>query len=119
MIYTRAEVVRICNTSNSALYRAIDKLGITGVGGGPQKRYSDEDLRRLQQLFNSRNKNGVPIKYYRVVVLMTDLNTVCGSDAGFTAAWVVKRSGLRYKSALKVRDDYQDFGYLAKIKRNG
>lgn len=118
MIYTRAEVVRICNTSNSALYRAIDKLGITGVGGGPQKRYSEEDLQRLQQLFGSRNKNGTPIKYYRVIVLMTELDTVCGPDAGLTAAWVVKRSGLRHQAALKVRNEYQDLGYLAKVKCN-
>lgn len=118
MTYTRAEVVRICDTSNSALYRAIDKLGITGVDKGPHKRYSEEDLQRLQQLFGSRNKNGVPIRYYRVVVLMTDLNTVCDAGAGLMAAWVVKRSGLRHQAALKVRNDYQDLGYLAKVKCN-
>lgn len=118
MIYTRAEVVRICNTSNSALYRAIDKLRITGVGGGPQKRYSEEDLQRLQKLFGSRNKNGVPIKYYRVVVLMTELNTVCRPDAGLTAAWVVKRSGVSHNKAIRIRNEYQDLGYLAKVKCN-
>lgn len=118
MIYTRAEVIRLCNTSSSALYRAIDKLGITGIGAGPQKRYSEEDLAKLQQLFSSRNKNGTPIKHYRVVVLMTDLSTICGEGAGLTAAWVVKRSGVSHNKARKIRNDYQDMGYLAKVKCN-
>ena len=119
MEYSRLELISLCNTSDSALYRAIDKLGLKGIGSGPQKRYSEEDLAKLQQLFGSRNKNGVPIAYYRVVVLMTDLSTVCNEDAELTAAWVVKRSGLRRERALKICHDYQDFGYLAKIKRNG
>lgn len=109
MIYTQAEAVRYCGVSKSAFYRACTKAGIE-----PNRVYTQEMVDAILNVVNSRQNR---VASYRVIVLMTDLSTVADEGA-LSSAWVVKRSGVSKAKATKICNDYQDMGYLARVRQN-
>lgn len=108
MIYTQAEAVRYCGISKSAFYRACTKAGVL-----PNRVYTQEMVDAILNVVTSRQNNAS----YRVIVLMTDLSTVADEGA-LSSAWVVKRSGVSKAKATKICNDYQDMGYLARVRMN-